>query len=222
MNSAQSKKHKRYRLEYLAHDVAKIFAALPGLIWFRPKVMFITPEARKKIYGGALLIANHTGYFDPIFMMFAIWYRRHRFICLKELLETRFGWILRSFLCIPIDRENFSMDSFRVITNHLRNGELVSMFPEGHINDGSGNLRSFKSGMILMAVKSGAPIIPMYIKKREFCWQRLRMIIGEPVDVKKMYDERPSMTTIEGITKLLYQKEEELKKHIEEENTTCP
>ena len=31
---------------------------------------------------------NHDGFFDPIYLMFAIWYRRHRFICRKEFFDS--------------------------------------------------------------------------------------------------------------------------------------
>lgn len=217
MSALKEQKTKRKRECYLAYDLVKAFATLPGLLWFRPKIHYVGPEAKKKIKGGALLIANHIGFFDPVYMMHAVWYRRHRFICLKEVMEMKFGWILKLFLCIPIDRENFGMDTFRQIVRHLEDGHLVSMFPEGHINDGSGKLGTFKSGMVLMAMKGGKPIVPMYVKKRAHFWQRLNVVMGEAVDITKIYGERPTFAQIEEITKLLYQKEEELKLYIEQE-----
>ena len=203
------------RLSFFVYDFTKITAGIPGLIWHRPKVMYASEEAKKKIKGGAILISNHVGFLDPVYMMYAVWYRRHRFICMKEIMESKLGWLLKCFHCIPIDRENFSMESFREITGHLKNGDLISMFPEGHINDGSGQLKAFKSGMILMAVKSGVPIIPMYIKGRDHWYQRFQMIIGEPVDINQMYGNRPSFKQIEEITQYLFNQEEELKQKIE-------
>jgi 1-acyl-sn-glycerol-3-phosphate acyltransferase len=69
--------------------------------------------------------------------------------------------------------------------------------------------------MILMAVRSGVPIIPMYIKGRDHWYQRFQMIIGEPVDINQMYGNRPSFKQIEEITQYLFNQEEELKHKIE-------
>ena len=215
-------KKQRYSLSLFVYDVIKFTAAIPGLIWHRPKVHYITPEAKEKHRGGVLLIANHVGFLDPLYMMYAVWYRRHRFICMKEIMDSWAGWIFRRFLCIPIDRENFSMDSFREITEHLKNGELVSMFPEGHVNDGSGRMGTFKSGMVLMAMKAGVPIVPMYLKGRRHWYQRFQMVMGEAVDITKIYGERPTFRQIEEITQLLYRREEELKHYIEQEEPLCP
>ncbi|MBR6323278.1 MAG: hypothetical protein IKR59_10435, partial [Lachnospiraceae bacterium] len=45
--------------------IVKITAA-PGLLWFRPKVIY--PGGKKiRINGGALLIANHITSFDPVY-----------------------------------------------------------------------------------------------------------------------------------------------------------
>ena len=207
---------RRYSFRYFVYDFIKVTGGIPGLIWHRPKIQYASAEAKKRIKGGALLISNHVGFLDPVYMMYAVWYRRQRFICLKEIFEGKAGWLVKYFLCIPIDRENFGMESFREITGHLKNGEVVSMFPEGHINGDGSQMHTFKSGMVLMAVKSGVPIIPMYIKEAERWYQRLRIIIGEPVDIKKLYGDKPSFKQIEEITHLLFQREEELKHKLEQ------
>lgn len=216
-----SKQGKKRRLfPYFMYDFAFVTAGIPGMIYHRPKIHYETPEARKRIRGGALLIANHVGALDPVFVMYTIWYRRHRFICLKELFESKAGWLIKQFLCIPIDRENFSMSSFREITEHLKAGHLVSMFPEGRINqEGGGQMQTFKSGMILMAVKGGTPIIPVCIRKRKHWYQRIHVMVGEAVDVRKRYGDKPTMKQIEEITSILYEKEELLRNRLEQEVT---
>lgn len=193
----------------LFYDFVKVTSALPGLIAFRPKWLYESPEARQRIRGGALLIGNHSGYFDPVYLQFCVWYRRHHFICTKEFFEGRKAFLFRNFLCIPIDRDNFSMDSFRTITDHLSRGELVSMFPEGHVSGGA--LSSFKSGMVLMAMRSGKPIVPVYIGSRKNILRRIPMAVGEPVDVKALCGDRPAYSRIEEVTQLLYEKEQKLK-----------
>jgi 1-acyl-sn-glycerol-3-phosphate acyltransferase len=209
--SSKDKKPPLFAAEYFFYDFVKLTAAIPGLLWFRPKVLYASEAAKKKVRGGALLISNHTAVFDPIYLQIAVWYRRHRFVCLKEFFEGRGGWFFKSFLCIPIDRENFNLSSFREITDHLKRGELVSMFPEGRINDETEGVAAFKSGMVLMAVRSGVPILPVYIRKWEGFPRRLTMAVGEAIDITALCGGRPTMSQIEEISSLLHEKEDGLR-----------
>lgn len=197
-----------FSLSYLFYDFVKITAALPGLVAFRPKLYYPTSAAKKHLRSGALLIGNHNGFFDPVYMQFAVWYRRHHFICNKDFFEGPHRFFFRRFLCIPIDRDNFNINSFREIVSHLKRKEIVSMFPQGAILD---DLGSFKSGMILMALQSGVPIVPVYIHPRRHWYQRLRMAIGEPVIVGDPSGGRPSLSQINQISAHLEQVEAQLK-----------
>lgn len=197
---------------YIVYDFVRITAAIPGLLVLRPKLVYENENARKKLRGGILLIANHGGFFDPVHLMLSIRSRRHHFVCTKEFFEGNRlkRWLFRQFHCIPIDRDNFSMGSLRRITDELKQGHLVSMFPEGHVvNDGS--IAPFKSGMVLMAVQAGCPILPVYVKKREHFLSRLIVAVGEPVDIKALYGPRPSLGQIEETAAMLHEKESVLR-----------
>ncbi|MBS7263231.1 MAG: 1-acyl-sn-glycerol-3-phosphate acyltransferase [Eubacteriales bacterium] len=193
---------------YIFYYFVKYTAALPGLIWMRPKILFESEAAAERIRGGAILIANHMGFFDPVYMMFAVWYRRQHFVCLKSFFEGKAGWLFRQFHCIPIDKNNFGMGSFRAIIDELKKDEVVSLFPEGKVNDGSGELAAFKSGVVLMALRSGKPIIPIYVRPKKHWYERLRVMIGEPIRV-----EMPAVSfqKIDAFAALLHDKEERLK-----------
>lgn len=214
---AKAKKSPRFAWKYFVYDFVWIGGALPGLIWFRPKIIREGSRSREALRGGALLVSNHIGFFDPIYLMFGVPTRRHHFICSKELSEHRIGPWLRRCLCIPIDRENFTADSFREITSHLSAGELVTMFPEGRINTdgGEGGVAAFKSGMILMALRARTPIIPVYLRPKTHWWQRLVVVIGEPFDVAERYGARPTFSQIDAAAEELHRKEEELSTLIE-------
>ena len=209
--SKKTKKENKAPLfspSYWLVDLIRL-TAVPGILYFRPKAYYENKAARKKIQGGALVISNHAGFSDPVYLMFAIWYRRHHFICMKEFFEggkfKRF-WFSH-FLCIPIDRENFNMNSFREVTGKLTDGNLVTMFPAGHIGQEGSDLSGFKSGMVMMALNAGRPVVPVVIRKKEHWYERLKFAIGEPVDVKALYDEAPSFSRVEEITRQLEEKE---------------
>jgi 1-acyl-sn-glycerol-3-phosphate acyltransferase len=206
-NDKEVKKAKLFSFKNIVLDFVRITAA-PGLLWFRPKHIYENEAAKKKIKGAAIVIMNHVGMIDPMYLMLAIWYRRHRFVCKADLMKSKLGgfW-LRLFRCIPIDRENASFNSMRQIVDVLKEGNLVSMFPEGQVNLGSEMPAAFKSGMILMSVQSGAPIIPVYIKPRKHAYERIIAVIGEPFSVTEKYGPRPKFSQIDEAAQYLREKE---------------
>jgi len=145
--------------------------------------------------------------------MLAIWNRRHHFVATKELFHGKFRTFLftKAFLSILIDRENFSMNTLREIVDHLQAGEVVTMFPEGHVNVEKEGTKEFKSGMIIMALKSGMPIVPVYLKRREHWYSRVEVAVGEPIDVKSFAKgEKPTVNDVKEAAKYLENQEKEL------------
>lgn len=204
---------KKKKKNYFVYDLVRITAALPGLLWLRPKKIYESEAARSGLKGGVLVIANHANFCDPIYLMISLWRRRHHFVCIKDFFNGKFlSWLFTQFHCIPIDRENFSMDSLRKITDELKDGNLVSMFPEGYVHSEGGSLAPFKSGMVLIAMQSKKPIVPVYMKKPEKFYNRLVLAIGEPVDVCALYGDRPSLSQIGEVSAILQEKEENLRK----------
>ena len=195
---------------YIFYDFVRITAS-PGLLVVRPKLVYESEKAKEKLRGGVLLISNHAGFFDPVHLMLSIRYRRHHFVCIKDFFEGSKlkRWLFRQFHCIPIDRDNFSMGSLRRITDELKAGHLVCMFPEGHVNGGE-NIAPFKSGMILLSLQSSCPIVPVYIRPPKNILHRLIVAVGEPVDIKALYGARPSLAQIDEAAEMLREKEEKL------------
>ena len=204
------KKNSLFSFRYLVFDFVKI-TAIPGILWFRLKRLYENGAARKKQKKGVLFISNHVAFSDPVVLLFTVWYRRLRFICLKQFFEGAARFWFRSFLCIPIDKENVGLDSIRGIADHLKNEEAVVMFPEGQVNP-SGEMSPFKSGMVLMALQGKVPIVPLYIQKKKHWYSRTRVVIGEAIEVSPPDGRRPRFSEIEAIAARLQEKEETLKK----------
>ena len=207
------KKAPAVSFRYFLYDFVR-FTSAPGLLLFRPKKLYISPKAKQdiKTKGGALLISNHISMVDPMYLMFAIWRRRHHFIATKELFDGKFRKFLftKAFLCILIDRDNFSMKTFKEIVLHLKQGEIVSMFPEGHVNFNEQGTNPFKSGMIVMALKSDCPIIPIYIKRRKHWYSRLIVAVGEAINSRDF--AKGEIATLEEINNAaMYLQEQEKK-----------
>lgn len=203
---------KRDTGNYLFYDLVKATAALPGLLIFRPKILYATEKAAKKIKGGAIIIANHFGYGDPIYLQFAFWYRRMHFVIAQEFFDSRWGWFFKAVHCIAVDRGNIGTGSIHRMIDTLKDGKLLGMFPEGHINETPDALETFKAGMVLIAQRGRKPIIPVYIKPPAHRLGRLVIVIGEKVDVESICSENAGVSALERCATLLREREEQLKR----------
>ena len=212
---SEVKKARALSIKNLPYDFT-VFTGSPAFLWYRPKRIYISKEAKKKVKHGMLLISNHISLRDPVYLLVGYPFRRHNFVATKELFCTKFRkWFFGKFFrIIEIDRDNFSMASFKEIVKRLKEGRMVTLFPEGHVNvNEDGSLNSFKGGMVMMAFKGNAPIVPVYIKKKKHWYSRLVIGIGEPIHINDHKSGPvPTIDDINKISKLLEDQEKELER----------
>ena len=201
-----------FNFKKILYDFFK-WSGWPLFIWFRIKKIYVNDAAKKKIRkGGALVISNHILYSDPMVLHSAFWYRRLHFVVMKELFDNKFrAFFFKNSGCIPVDREKPSLKTLREIVQRLEGGNMIAIFPEGHISWGTNPMSPFKSGAVLMAYQANVPIIPVYREIRENVWKRQRIVYGEPINLREKFGENMGMDKIEEATKYLFEKEQELK-----------
>jgi 1-acyl-sn-glycerol-3-phosphate acyltransferase len=123
----------------------------------------------------------------------------------------------KSFLCIPVDKKNVTIDMYHGISDVLKAGKLLLIFPEGTINaSDDAEFMKFKGGVALFAILNKVPVVPIYIVKREKWYQRQRLVIGEPVYLDEALGRVPTPADIEKVSELLQAKEEELASNYKE------
>ncbi len=112
--------------------------------------------------GGVLLLGNHVSWLDWAMLQIAC-PRPIRFVMTRVYYEK---WFLRGFLdlfdTIPIGRSG-SKDALDSVREALQNGEVVALFPEGHISH-NGHLSVFKSGFERGVQGTDAVIVPFYLR----------------------------------------------------------
>lgn len=200
------------------YDFVKVTGLIPGLLYFRPKTVFLHKET-KHIKGRALIIANHNSFVDPIVLMLSFPFRRLMFMATKDLFEKKLAnWFFTHVHCIKVDKDNFNMSSFRGVSDGLCSNKLVAIFPEGSVDTQSEELHPFKAGAVLMALKNSAPIVPVYISKGEK-FRKQTVIVGDPIDVVSMCNGNQTMNNIQKINEYLHKKELELKDMFEKGET---
>ena len=113
--------------------------------------------------GPALVVANHISGLDP-FLMIAAAERPLRFIIAREQYE-RWGmkWLFRAVGCIPVDRSRHPQQAFREALDRLREGEVIALFPGGHIHIPGEPEPRLKRGVARLAELSDAAVYPVRI-----------------------------------------------------------
>lgn len=199
-----------YRMWF--HDFVKITGCLPVLIDLRIKNVFLNKKTKGWYKGKYLISSNHSTYSDPIIILNAMWRRRVGFVATKNFFKGKFlKAMFRGFGCIPVDKQNPTLQTFNDVKDMLNRGHLVCVFPEGEVTKDE-EVHAFKAGIVMMAVMSEADILPVYIVKRENRFKRQIVMIGEKINYKEyVKGVIPTMDEIKFISELLLTKEKELK-----------
>lgn len=110
--------------------------------------------------GRVLIAANHTGIIDGP-LLHGVIPRSSHIIIKEEIFNVFFiGFLMRWAGQIPVDRRNGRAALLTALAL-LNEDRLVGVFPEGR--RGSGDVKSTKAGIAWLAVRSGAPVVPVAI-----------------------------------------------------------
>ncbi|PTX16923.1 lysophospholipid acyltransferase family protein [Halanaerobium congolense] len=140
--------------------------------------------------GGVVLMSNHISAYDPP-LLAAIFSRPVRFMAKKELFKNPImRFVLYLADAFPVDRSKNDITAVKNALSVIRNGEVLGIFPEGTRRP-EGKLGTPKSGSVMLAIKSGAPIVPIGIKniKKDGV---ITVNIGEPFTMEKFSKKRLS------------------------------
>ncbi|MCR4784026.1 MAG: 1-acyl-sn-glycerol-3-phosphate acyltransferase [bacterium] len=149
--------------------------------------------------GGCLVASNHVSLLDPPLVAAVIKNRQVHFIAKKELFEIPImGRIIASFGCVFVDRAAKDGKSVNQAIDLLKNGRLVGIFPEG-TRSKTGKLQRGRLGTAVMALKTGAPVIPACVfntfeighRHGLPCGRRLGVRFGKAIEVPYMENPDP-------------------------------
>jgi 1-acyl-sn-glycerol-3-phosphate acyltransferase len=127
--------------------------------------------------GAVLITPNHLSFLDPPLVGCAL--RRPGWFMAKADLFKIPGlrWLIRGMHAYPVKRGVPDRASVKRTLQYLKEGEIVCVFPEG-TRSLTGALGPVEMGIGMLAVKSGAPIVPVGLRGTD------RML---PRDAKRVY-----------------------------------
>lgn len=146
-----------YIVWLLPESLLRFVSGLPARLVYR-----VTTRNPERIpAGGALLVCNHVSYVDAIILQLAC-PRPVLFLAFEEFFRYPvLGTILRIFRTIPISSRR-SKEALQTAAAHLREGELVCIFPEGELTR-TGKIMGFKRGFELIARQAACPVVPVHL-----------------------------------------------------------
>lgn len=135
------------------------------------------PETNKLI-----IIANHKSNFDPIFIS-AFFNRQIYWMAKEELFKNKlFGNFISALGAFPINRFGVDIKAIKTSLSHIKNGEVLGIFPEGtRVNEK--NYSIVKAGTSIIAHKSKALVLPVYIDGNYKLFYKMRLIYKKPIDL---------------------------------------
>jgi 1-acyl-sn-glycerol-3-phosphate acyltransferase len=149
--------------------------------------------------GPVILASNHISYLDPVLVGLTT-KRKVYFMARESLFRIPvFGWIIRHVSAFPIKRDGVSdASAIKRSLKLLKKGEVVGIFPEG-TRSTAGNLLEAQAGIGMIALKSQAAVIPIFIKGADKALPRgakmikparIEVICGKPIFAPKEKDRR--------------------------------
>ena len=140
-------------------------------------------------------------------MLGAVIPRRIGFLAKREIFSNPPAyWFLRTYGAFPLNREGIDVRAYRWVLDRLESGQAVAMFPEGTRN--REGMRRALPGIAQIALKSGAPILPVGITgtKHMGTWLRVFNPTGKiqvnigPVFTLPAVEGRVNRETLESCT----------------------
>ena len=136
-----------------------------------------------------IVIGNHLSLLDPVIVAAAVKRYEIAFMAKKELSGNGlFKRFLLSIHTIFVSRHNSDMEAMRTSMRALRSGEVLGIFPEG-TRYHQGLMEEQEAGAAMIALRSGVPMIPMYISRKLALFRPVDCVVGEPVPMDDLREK---------------------------------
>ena len=182
---------------------------------FRTKLYYEDRTVQgRRIPKGTIVVSNHGSIYDYASFLFATVPRFSRTMVAEVLYgkNKALDTILSLIGAIKVDREGHSTNALGQAIDELKRGHTLYINPEGRLpKEGETDINPFNPGFVLMAMRTGAKVIPVYTNSECFSKKRVRMMVGKPIDLKTLYNDKLGMReNLDEISRKIRDKVKEL------------
>ena len=168
--------------------------------------------------GAVILAINHISNADPVvtgaWITPALRHRRIHWLGKRELFDWPvFGWLAAHGGVHPVNRDAADVEAFRLATRILERGYVLLAFPEG-TRSPTGELQEAKDGLGMLAMRTGAVIVPIGINNSDAVWRKgqklpspfprrtITVRVGEPFRVAEVLPPDTDRKAAKGLATL--------------------
>jgi 1-acyl-sn-glycerol-3-phosphate acyltransferase len=143
--------------------------------------------------GGALLLANHQSYLDPVVIAVKLT-RPVTYMAKTELFESHplFKWFITNLHAFPVRRGESDVSAIKKAIAKLHEGHILNMYPEG-TRSLDGELGRILPGVVVVVRRAQVPVIPVAIDGSFKAWPKgakridsrpVRVMYGKPLQIE--------------------------------------
>ncbi|MBQ8903667.1 MAG: 1-acyl-sn-glycerol-3-phosphate acyltransferase [Oscillospiraceae bacterium] len=150
-----------------------------------------------------VMASNHRSYADPVILTMPM-KRPVTYMAKEELFKNKlFGWFIKKLGAFPVKRGAGDMQVIDESIAILNSGRNLVIFPEG-TRSKDGKVGKGKTGVALIAAKSGADVLPCGIifegEKLKFR-SKLTLRFGKVIPAEEIAVEDASPKALKGVKK---------------------
>lgn len=138
--------------------------------------------------GPLIIVSNHINFLEPLVVYTHLLPRPMAFFAKVESWDNKLiGYLFDMWGGIPLKRGSADIGAIRLGLEVLETDTILAVAPEG-TRSGDGILREGHPGVVIMALRSGAPLLPMVCYRHEGFWDNIshlrrtdfRIAVGQP------------------------------------------
>ncbi|MCJ7622537.1 MAG: 1-acyl-sn-glycerol-3-phosphate acyltransferase [Anaerolineaceae bacterium] len=143
------------------------------------------------LQGPLILAVNHINILDiPTIYTRALPRRLTAFVKAEAWDSLIYRGLMSLWKGIPLHRGQSDFAAFRQALEMLEDGYIVAVSPEG-TRSGDGHLLEAHSGVVLLALRSGVPVLPLVFYGHEHVWKKtirlrrsdFKVVVGCPFQI---------------------------------------
>lgn len=159
---------------------------------------------RAKLDAPYIVIANHLSGIDPVIVGYGCRRYQIRFLGKEELTRNPIlRFLFGRIQMISVRRYNTDMKALRACLNVLKDGHVLGIFPEG-TRFRQGVMEDMEGGVSMIALQSGAPILPVYIQSKLRLFRRTECYFGEVFTVSDIKSKGINKETAQEVMERIH------------------
>jgi 1-acyl-sn-glycerol-3-phosphate acyltransferase len=126
--------------------------------------------------GPYILVGNHVNFLEAPILVPHLEPRPVIGIAKRESWDNPLiSFLFNQWDVIPIDRGLIDREAFRLAVDALDQKKLLAVLPEG-TRSGNGCLLQGKPGIVILAIRTGAPLLPMAFYGHDLFWSNFKRL----------------------------------------------